>query len=485
MLKLKLIVLAVKIIMGAIALGLGIWYLSSSIGGEALTYTSMDNFLNAVGVENGDIATANGCFMCGYIADLFVVIGNAAMRFWELLVDNIWILMVVGFGVFLFIHSANYLFDASKTTTKLDGKEKGIAFKPWFDKVWKQGVRLLVVGGLMGMLGLGGTTAMKTVSNITITPVLYFGAELSIVATGVSDAAQCGTLKPTVENDAGDVLNPIMQPFMCVIGNINSVMLAGAAGGFALMNYAWMGMGGGAFTWVAGLALVLLFLIIGFDLFFQILTVVMKLIFLILFLPLILAASAFEGAWSKAENLLGNSIKILFSSAIKLVAITLKTLLLYATISYAADAYFPGPADGFTAILPPMMGQKVENPDAQTLSVMNVFSTCEKVALVDGEMDGDKFKDCFTARKAEVERKYPDAFKFLDDGWDFLLMMIGLFFLYYYAVAPKIDNMLKKAYNYEVFQTFDFGGSIKRLGQNIWNAPAKITEAIGTKIGKS
>ena len=66
MLKLKLIVLAVKIIMGAIALGLGIWYLSSSIGGEALTYTSMDNFLNAVGVENGDIATANGCFMCGY-----------------------------------------------------------------------------------------------------------------------------------------------------------------------------------------------------------------------------------------------------------------------------------------------------------------------------------------------------------------------------------------------------------------------------------
>ena len=38
--------LAVKVIMGAIALGVGIWYLSSSLGGSALTYTSMDNFLH-------------------------------------------------------------------------------------------------------------------------------------------------------------------------------------------------------------------------------------------------------------------------------------------------------------------------------------------------------------------------------------------------------------------------------------------------------
>ncbi|MDW2958835.1 MAG: hypothetical protein R8M37_03445 [Alphaproteobacteria bacterium] len=485
MLKLKLIVLAVKIIMGAIALGLGIWYLSSSIGGEALTYTSMDNFLTAVGVENGDITSANGCFMCGYIADLFVVIGDAAMRFWGMLVDNIWIIMVIGFGIFLFIYTAQYIFEAAKTTTKLDGEEKKIDFKPWFDKVWKQAARLLVVGGLMGMLGLGGTTAMKTVSNITITPVLYLGAELGMAATGVSDAAQYGALNPTNQNDAGDVLNPIMQPFMCVIGNINSVMLAGAAGGFAMMNYAWMGLGGGAFTWAAGLMLVLMFLVIGFDLFFQILTVVMKLIFIIIFLPLIMAASAFEATWSKAQNLLGNCVEILFSSAIKLVAITLKAIIVFATVSYAADAYFPGPVDGFNAILPPMMGRTVENPDAQTLSVMNVFSTCEKVALVNGEMDGDKFQDCFTARKAEVERKYPDAFKFLDDGWDFFLMMIGLFFLYYYAVAPKVDAIISKAYSYEVLKEFDFGGNIKRLGQNIWNAPAKITEALGSRIGKS
>ena len=61
--KAKLILIAVRFIMGAIALGLGIWYLSSSLGGAALTYTSMGNFLTAAGVESGDVATAKGCFM--------------------------------------------------------------------------------------------------------------------------------------------------------------------------------------------------------------------------------------------------------------------------------------------------------------------------------------------------------------------------------------------------------------------------------------
>ena len=61
--KAQLILIAVRVVMCLIALGMGIWYLSSSIGGAALTYTSADNFMNAIGVENGDIATANGCFM--------------------------------------------------------------------------------------------------------------------------------------------------------------------------------------------------------------------------------------------------------------------------------------------------------------------------------------------------------------------------------------------------------------------------------------
>lgn len=476
--KATLISIAIRLIMGAIALGVGIWYLSSSISGTAITYTSMDGFLGAIGVENGDIATANGCFLCGYISELFAVIGRAAEMFWTAMVDNIWILMAIGFGLFLIIHTAKTIFDAAKTTATLDEKEKKLELKDWFDKVWRQGARVMIVGALMGALGMGGTAALKTVANITITPVLFVGAELSMAATGVTDAATCGALTTTDETD--DILNPVLQPFMCVMGNINSVMLAGAAGGFSLMNYAWMGLGGGVFTWIAGLALVLMFLVIGFDLVFQILSVVFKLVFLIIFLPLILAAAAFEQTWTLADGVVKNAINMLVRTAIQVVGITLKVLITYAIVAYAADAYFPGPRDGYSAILPPMMGQTVENPDAQTLSVMNVFSTCERVATTDGEMDGDKFKDCFTAQKAAVEREYPHAFDFMDDGWDFLVLMFGIFLLYFYAIKPKVDGIITA----EGKEQFDFGAWAKGLGKKIWAAPQQIFDAVSKAVGK-
>lgn len=468
----------IRILMGGLALGLGIWYLSSSIGGAALTYTSMDNFMTAVGATDGNVANVNGCFMCNYISELFGVIGRAAEMFWTAMLDNIWILMALGFGLFLFIYTAQYLFDAAKKTTSLDTSEKKLEFKGWFDKVWRQGARVMIVGALMGMLGMGGTAALKTVANITITPVLFVGAELSMAATGVSDASTCAAL--SVTNNSDDLLNPILQPFMCVMGNINSVMLAGAAGGFALMNYAWLGLGGGAFTWIAGLSLVLMFLFIGFNLFFKVLSVVFKLVFLIIFLPLLLAAAAFEQTWKLADGVIKNAINTLVKSAIQIVGITLEVLIIYATVSYTADEYFPGPNDGYSAILPPMMGQKVENPDAQTLSVMNVFSECEKVALADGEMNEDKFKNCFTARKAEVERKYPGAFDFLSDGWDFMLLMFGLFFLYFYVIEPKIKGIIVGAGK----EQFDFGNWMKDLGKKIWNSPVQIFEKISKAMGK-
>lgn len=476
--KAKLIMIAIRFIMGAIALGIGIWYLSSSIGGAAITYTSMNNFMGAIGVENGDIASANGCFLCGYIQELFSVIGKSAEMFWTAMVDNIWILLAIGFGIFLFVYTAQYLFDAAKKAATLDTKEKKLELQAWFDKVWRQGARILIVGAMMGVLGMGGTAALKTVANITITPVLYVGAELSMAATGVSDAAQCGAL--TTVNETDEVLNPILQPFMCVMGNINSVMLAGAAGGFSLMNYAWLDMGGGIFTWLAGLTLVLMFLVIGFDLVFQILSVVFKLVFLVIFLPLLLAAAAFEQTWSLAGGVVKNAINMLVKTAVQVVGITLKVLITYAIVAYAADAYFPGPRDGYSAVLPPLMGQQVENPDAQTLSVMNVFSTCEKVATADGQMDADKFKSCFTAQKAQVESKYPGAFDFMKDGWDFLLMMFLLFLLYFYAIKPKVDGIITANSK----EQFDFGNWAKDLGKKIWDSPKQIFENISKAMGK-
>lgn len=468
--------LVIKILMGAIALGIGIWYLSSSIGGAALTYSSTSNFLTAIGVENGDIATANGCFLCKYITELFNVLGQATEYFWNVMVGNLWVLMAIGFGIYLFIHTIKFLYNHAKKNAALDGKENNISFKDWFEPIWKLTVRILIVGALLGAVSIAGTDSLKAVADILITPILYISAQLSMAASGISDAASCYAM-----TTAGTtILGSILQPFMCVMGNINAVMLAGAAGGFALMNYAWLGLGGGAFTWIAGLGLVIAFLVIGFDLVFQILSVVFKLIFIIIFLPFILAAAAFEKTWSMADKIFGNSIKLLINSALKLIVITLKTIIIFATVSFAADEFFPGPSDGYSAIFPPLLNQEVQNEDAQTLSVINVFSTCEKVALVDGELDKEIFTNCFTARKAEVERKYPGAFDFMKNGWSFIIFMIGIFALYFYVIKPKVDGLLAA----EGKEQFDFGKWTKDLGKKIWSLPQQVFTTVSKALGK-
>lgn len=467
----KIIILAVKIIMGAIALGLGIWYLSSAIGGAALTYSSMDNFLTAIGAENGDIASVNGCFMCRYITDLFSVIGDATELFWNAILDGLLVLIALGFGIYITYTGVAHVWDATKKTAGSKVEDKKIEFKPWFEKISKQGVRVFIVAALLGGAALGGPETLKALTHLVITPVLYLGGLLGMAASGVTDAATCAMGAV----DAGEMMSPVLGPFMCVIGNVNSVVLAGAAGGFSLMNYAWLGMGGGAFTWIAGLSLVIMFLVVGFDLFFQILSVVFKLIFLIIFLPLFIAAFAFEGAWKLASGLFDKGINMLINAAIKIVVIALKVVIIYATISYAADSYFPGPVDGYSVMLPPMLGQSPENPDVETLSVMNVFSECERVSLVDGKMDKDKFTSCFSAQRAMVERQYPGAFDFLDDGWDFLVMMAALFALYFLVLRDKVEGILASVGK----EDFDFGGQIKQLGKNIWSVPKQIANAVG------
>ncbi|MBR4891634.1 MAG: hypothetical protein IKZ34_00435 [Alphaproteobacteria bacterium] len=476
MLKQKLILICVKVILWCVALGVGIWYLSSSLSGASLTYTSVDNFLLAAGVQNGDITTANGCFLCSYVSELFSVLGLATDRFWNAMLNALLILLAIGFGIFLTTHTISHLYKSATVATRVDSHEKNLEFKGWFDKVWKQGVRVLIVAVLIGSTSAGGVHTLRLLSKMTITPVMLVGTEMSMAVTGIGNSAKCYAMQESSEEEKPqDFLNPIVQPLMCIVSNVNSVMLAGAAGGFALMNYSWLGMGGGAMTWVAGLALVLMFLIIGFNLFFEILTVVFKLVFVIIFMPLLLAAYAFEGTWSAAKGLLGKGIDMLVSSAVRIVAITLKVLVIYATVSYAADTYFPGPKeDGYNAILPPMLGVGSENPDVKTMAVMNVFSECERVALDDGEMDKEKFLECFYERKEVVEKTYPGAFDFMENGWDFLLLMGCLFFLYFYAISPKIDKLLGK----DSKELFDFGSWIKDFGKQMFNLPVKLTKMV-------
>ena len=90
--KLQIISIVLRILGVAIALGLGIWYLTSTIGGDALTYTSLDNFMHSVGAD-GDISNLGHLFLGGYLVELLNILGQASEMFWTGIVDNLWILM--------------------------------------------------------------------------------------------------------------------------------------------------------------------------------------------------------------------------------------------------------------------------------------------------------------------------------------------------------------------------------------------------------
>ena len=98
MLKKWLIEKGIKLFIGAIALGVGIWYLAHSIGGASLSYTNMDLFMKQIGAGTGETP---GCFLCVYIGELFATLGRATTMFWNGIVQNLWLVMAIGFGLFI------------------------------------------------------------------------------------------------------------------------------------------------------------------------------------------------------------------------------------------------------------------------------------------------------------------------------------------------------------------------------------------------
>ncbi|MCL2018009.1 MAG: hypothetical protein FWG80_04555 [Alphaproteobacteria bacterium] len=480
MLKAKIIITVLKACLWIALIGAGVWYLSSSINGGSFSYMSLENFLKATGAcKDGvcDIAASSGCFLCHYVKHLFYTIGDAAHMFWEVLLENIWILLTLGFVVFLFSKTMWFINENNKSVAKLDTEAKNMKFGEWFEPVWKQALRVLVAGAFLGMIGYGGTTVLKTVTDITVRPVMYVGSTLAMAATGTVSVATCGDGTDIREDN---ILGPALQPFMCVIGNLNTIVLAGAAGGFALMNYAWMGMGGGLWTWVAGLALVLGALVIGFNIFFQILSVVFQLVFLIIFLPLIIAAWAYQNEWKTLEKVFPNAVSMLAKCAVRVLSVTLQILIMYAMVLFAAQEYFPGPPgtnNTYTPILPAgilQIGESApptnQNTNAQNASVMEVFAICERESTIQDEgVDKDRFVACFEREKRRVEAVYPGAFDFMKNGWEFFMMLLGLFLVYWYVIKKEIDGRLVGDDG-----PFEYGKYVKEVGQTLWNIPHNI-----------
>jgi hypothetical protein len=83
----------------------------------------------------------------------------------------------------------------------------------------------------------------------------------------------------------------------------------------------------------------------------------------------------------------------------------------------------------------------------------------------------------------------------LRDGWDFILMLVCLFFLHYYIVSPKIDALLPNSKivrftngeedNYiKTDEQFDYGAWLRKMGKKVWSLPKMAAEKATSGMSK-
>ncbi|MCL1902441.1 MAG: hypothetical protein FWG18_02315, partial [Alphaproteobacteria bacterium] len=117
---------------------------------------------------------------------------------------------------------------------------------------------------------------------------------------------------------------------------------------------------------------------------------------------------------------------------------------------------------------------------------MAVFAKCEQMGTAAGEMDKEAFRSCFIIERARVEQVYPGAFDFMKNGWEFFLMMLGLFLIYYYVIRDKVDEILGGKDNLETDdkKDFEFGKYVKEFGEQLWKTPQELMDKVAKSYEK-
>ena len=436
-----------QIIPWAIALIAGFVYLADAVGKSALPYLSMPRLLESIGAGvdgKYDITSIKGCFLCPYVRQLFKIIGNATEGLWDIIIDHTWILLAIGLVIFMFWEAYKIIMDANKENAELSEKERKLDFPTWFKKVKGQLIRVLIVGILIGGLGMGGKSVMQLTTDVIVYPVMKIGTIISMAATETIGYAKC----EEKVDDAGP-MSSISNAFMCVIGNLNTVVLRGAATGFAMMDGAWIGLGGGFFGWISGLLIIFMFLYIGFNIIFKVLNVVFNLVLIIIFMPVFFAAYAFEATWNMAKNVFDNVIAKLTKTAGMVIGITIEVLIMTSLVTASMESFQLDPEIN-----------------------IEIAKKCEDMAFsAEGELDKDLYKKCFL----EERDKNPEAFAYLDRSFELLVMMFFNFIIYLLLLHPKlqqyIDTSDKEAY-------FRFGDFTKGLIKGTWNGANRLIKGI-------
>ncbi|MDR2685445.1 MAG: hypothetical protein LBB23_01575 [Rickettsiales bacterium] len=339
-----------------------LYYYGKTLTGQDLgTITLADIF--------GQSQTA--CIFCPHIRQLVGAMDNAALSVYEVFVNHIWVMMLLGFGVFATITAFQLLKKSADQTAQIeDLGERTFDFTKWIDTLWRQGVRIVIVGVILGAIGSLGSTMPRIATEITLKPILSMGTYISLGIAGLPDSLCPNSLSlsenskvpfagegvprsggvvvnnsPASAGQGGGITESATEPLLCFSNIITTITLAGAAKGFDTMNNAGINK---PILWFFGLALAVFFALYGVKLFFELMNILFTILFFIMFLPVIIAGYAFDNVWPVAKNITSNALSQTLGLAVAMVSLALKLSVFYYMIMFAVNNH---PSSPFAALL--------------------------------------------------------------------------------------------------------------------------------------
>ncbi|MCL2629881.1 MAG: hypothetical protein FWD33_04345 [Alphaproteobacteria bacterium] len=290
-----------------------------------------------------DLAGSDGCLFCPYVQNLIQAVGSVAGQVYTTFINHIWILLVLGFGIFAAKTAYDVLRESmNKTADVTDLGERTFDMAKWVDGLWKQAIRIIVVGVFLGALGGFGMNGAKIISEFTVKPILSIGTFISMKVANIPDSLCPYEDDQQQQNNENSIISPsALRPLMCMTGAMNAVALQGAHKGFSTMKDS----NGNPILWLLGLALVALFAMYGLKIFFELMNIVFTVLFFIMFLPIIIASYAFNNVWGISKNVSDNMLNQVTNMAIAMVSISLRFTMFYTIMTFAFDSN-PGSASG-------------------------------------------------------------------------------------------------------------------------------------------
>jgi len=132
-----------------------------------------------------------------------------------------------------------------------------------------------------------------------------------------------------------------------------------------------------------------------------------------------------------------------------------------------------------------IMGNEMVARDARGQSIIEVFQRCEIAAKQnpDGLVDRNLFRACFERERVQIERYHPGAFDFMSNGFRFILMFLGIFLVYHYAIAKRVDALFDKStgdssgnFSSDTNDEFAYGKYVRDFTSKAWKVPLAVTK---------